>query len=151
VSILQGTARHGRLGAIAAATALANVGLSIALAGPLGVVGVALGTLVPTVVETVFVLMPYAMRQIGVGIRELFGRVLLPALAPALPAVLVLLVLDRQLDLASRPALMAAIGCGGLVYLVGYFAVGASALERRAYRSFVVSALRFAGARYRQA
>lgn len=127
-----------------AASAFTNVGLSIALAGPLGLTGVALGTLIPTSIEALCFLFPYTMRVLELPPRETVRSILWPALAPAVPMILVLHALR---PLASAPSLaglagLAALGC--LVYLAAYVSLGASAAERRTYRRLVGAALRLA-------
>jgi len=61
VSVLKGVARHRPLAISAICSRLVNLGLSIALIRPFGLEGVALGTLVPTVAESLGVVFPYAL------------------------------------------------------------------------------------------
>src|SRR5439155_16621994 len=82
-NILQGMARHRPLAIFAIGSALANLLLSIWLVHPLGVTGVALGTLIPTAIECVCFVTPYAMHQNGVSVRALISELLGPSLLPA--------------------------------------------------------------------
>jgi O-antigen/teichoic acid export membrane protein len=62
LSILQGMGRHRPIAVFAVGSGLANLLLSIWLIRPLGVLGVALGTLIPTAIECFFFVIPYALR-----------------------------------------------------------------------------------------
>jgi O-antigen/teichoic acid export membrane protein len=62
--------------------AAANLGLSVMLASRLGIVGVALGTLIPAATVSCFVLPPYLWRRLGIPVRA--------ALAGIAPSVLLL-------------------------------------------------------------
>jgi len=82
-SILLGTSRHQILSVATIVEGLLNVGISIALIGSLGLVGVALGTAIPMVLIQFFVLPIYACR----GIQLPFTRYLRHGIAPVLPAL----------------------------------------------------------------
>jgi Na+-driven multidrug efflux pump len=113
-------ARHRPLAVFAIVSALANLLLSIWLVHPLGVAGVALGTLIPTSIECIVVVTPYAMRQNGVSARVLLSEVLWPSLAPAAPMVAVLYAL-RQLLQPNSYWSIGAIGLAGVgVYAALY-------------------------------
>lgn len=140
-SVLQGMARHQPLAIMAIASALANLGLSVVLAHRIGLVGVALGTLIPTSVESLGFVMPYTMNVLHIGPRTMIARVLAPALVPAIPSATVMVLAGRALDLTSFVALVAVALAGLLTFLVVYLLVGASAFERQAYRGLVTQGL----------
>ena len=77
--ILQGIARHRGLAPGYICAALANLGISVALVRPYGLVGVAIGTLIPSMVLSFCYIWPYASWVIGVPWRDLLARALLPA------------------------------------------------------------------------
>jgi O-antigen/teichoic acid export membrane protein len=144
-SILQGMARVRSMALVSLATGLANLALSIALAPRLGLLGVAIGTLLPAVVASFGIVIPYAARHIGVPPSELLREVALPSVVPALPAVAVLCALRWSIG-APSPASIAAIGLTGIgTYGLFYLGLGASTAERHAYRSLAASTMRFAG------
>ena len=118
-SILQGMARHRPLAIFASISALANLVLSIWLVHVYGVVGVALGTLIPTAIECLLIVTPYAMRQNGVSWRALFSEVLVPGLLPAIPMLGVLYALRQLL----QPSSYLSIGAIGLVGIAVYAAL----------------------------
>lgn len=146
-AVLQGIGRHRPLAGMALCSAAANLVLSVALVRPLGLAGVALGTLVPTAIVYLGVVFPYARRAIGVGLGESWREMLRPALAPAAPAVLVLLVARELVHPATLPQVIVVAGAGLVTYLAGYLIVGAGEVERRAYQGLARGALRFAEAR----
>jgi O-antigen/teichoic acid export membrane protein len=84
--LLEDGGRH-RLLAITAITAgAANLLLSILLVRRLGLIGVALGTLIPLSAVSVLIVFPAACRRIGLRIRVAVSAAVAPALWPALPA-----------------------------------------------------------------
>jgi O-antigen/teichoic acid export membrane protein len=146
-TIMQGMAYHRPVMIAAFVSSIANLGLSIALVRPLGLLGVALGTLVPTLVENLFFVLPYSIRVLGMRPLDCFREVFFPALAPALPMALVLYVVQRTLDVQSVFGLVLAAAIGGLVYALGYLAAGAGTPELRLCLNFAQSRLRLTGAR----
>jgi O-antigen/teichoic acid export membrane protein len=148
-AILQGMAQHRLPGFVALGAGLANLALSLALVRPLGLVGVALGTLIPIGLEFLIIL-PYLMRTIHVGAGEVVKEVFLPALVPVLLMVLVLNALRRILEPTSPAALLAIVSSGLLVYAAGYWFVGASRVERQTYRGLAANAFRVARMRLRR-
>ncbi|MBF0186639.1 MAG: oligosaccharide flippase family protein [Magnetococcales bacterium] len=63
---------------VSAVAAVCNVILSVILVRSLGVVGVALGTLLPLLIANGVVVPPYVCRLTGVGVIAFYGRVLGP-------------------------------------------------------------------------
>jgi O-antigen/teichoic acid export membrane protein len=68
---------------------LANVGLSIALAFSFGIVGVAIGTLIPTVLVGWLFVLPMALRYLDLGVVD-YSKFILNAAAPILLFVICL-------------------------------------------------------------
>ncbi len=149
-SILQGMARHRPLAMMSVGSALANLGLSIALVHPLGLTGVALGTLIPTVFECLCLVLPYSMRVIGISAEEALKEIFLPAFGPAVPMAIVLYLVRQVVEPSSLIAMTVVAGSGLAVYVTAYLSFGASQVERQAYRGFVDGMLSFAAARLKQ-
>jgi O-antigen/teichoic acid export membrane protein len=126
---LQGMNRHQPLVVFALASAGLNLALSIALIGPLGVRGVAIGTLVATFIEAAIVL-PYGARVLDVRAGDVALRVLVPGIAPLIPMAAVLVAIHATLAPATIPAIALAGLAGAVVYSVGYLAAPATASER---------------------
>lgn len=115
-------------------TGVSCVALSVALVGPFGLTGVAVASLVPMTLEAVFFVGPFAVRRLGVGPRELLGTAVGPALLPAVPCAVVLLVLTGALDTSDWPLLLVVAVAGLVTYGAGYLAMPATTLERGALR-----------------
>ncbi len=84
--ILKGISRHRVLAYILAFEALANFGMSVALARPYGIEGVAVGTLVPLVLASACIIC-YSCRLLGIGIWGYLARAYGAALAGTLAAL----------------------------------------------------------------
>jgi O-antigen/teichoic acid export membrane protein len=133
-SVLQGIARHRPLAIMSGLSALLNLVLSIVMVRPLGLVGVALGTLIPTAAVSLGLVLPYAMRVMEITFRQLLRQIILPALLPAIPATLIIYLLQRMFDISSLIPIALAAAAGALVYLTGYLTFGASDFERDSVR-----------------
>jgi hypothetical protein len=115
-----------------------------------GVVGVALGTLIPTIIESLVFVLPYTMRILKVSLPEILGLVLLPTFAPAIPAVLVLFFLQEAIPPTNLFMIGLIAGAGLLTYLVGYLVFGASAHERQLCRALALHTARLTRAQLRR-
>jgi O-antigen/teichoic acid export membrane protein len=130
--ILKGAGQHKLLTYTNAATAVVNVLLSIVLARTLGIVGVALGTLLPVSASAAFVLYPAACRRVGVPVRRTIVEAVWPASWPAAIMMAVLWLGARRapvhlLDVAIQLAV------AGLVYVVLFVGLAIGTEERRFY------------------
>jgi O-antigen/teichoic acid export membrane protein len=94
-----------------------NLGLSIALVRPLGLVGVALGTAIPNVLfaGVVFV---QACRELDVSVVQFLRYVVPRALLGAVPVLALLLWFKLQVDVRTLPALALAGAATALVFAV---------------------------------
>jgi O-antigen/teichoic acid export membrane protein len=128
-AVLQGMARHRLQGIVAMCSAIANVLLSVALVGPLGLTGVALGTLIPTTAEFA-VVMPYAARVIGVTLGDSLRRIVAPAVIPTIATAGSLFAIQRIAEPQTLLPLVATAAIGIGVFAVTYFVTGASRAER---------------------
>jgi O-antigen/teichoic acid export membrane protein len=115
-TLLQGAGEH-RLLAVATVTAgLANLTLSLLLVRRYGLIGVALGTLMPLSAVSLLVVFPAACRRIGMSVSRALTVAVVPALWPALPVAAFLLI-ARSLTAtgilaATAQALIAVIAYG---------------------------------------
>lgn len=94
---------------------LVNVGLSIVLVGPLGIVGVALGTAIPNVLFAVLVLV-LACREVDAPISDYVRYVVPRALLGAVPVFAVLLWFKVGLDVRGLVGLVSAGAVMALVF-----------------------------------
>jgi hypothetical protein len=113
------------------------------LVHPFGLIGVALGTLIPTTIENLCFVLPYAMRANGVDFRTILQEIYLPVLLPAVPMSAVLYLLRETIRPDSFVAI-AIIGCAGLlVYVSSYVLIGAGTAEREFSRDTVRAVIQF--------
>jgi O-antigen/teichoic acid export membrane protein len=143
--ILQGVGRPGRLALAASIAAVANLGASIMLIYPLGLAGVALGTVFGAAVGWA-VLLPYALRVLGVSYTRAWREALWPAVLPVVTSAALILTLARLLE-PARPAGVIGLAVLGLAgYAACYFLLSATALERQTIREAARRVLRLARA-----
>ncbi len=83
-TLLKGGGMHRLMASVSMATGIVNLVVSVALVRPLGLIGVALGTLVPVVCSTCFFVYPAACRRVELPLRTLAAQAIWPALWPAL-------------------------------------------------------------------
>jgi O-antigen/teichoic acid export membrane protein len=133
-TLLKGAGHHRLLAVTNVTTAICNLALSIAFVKPLALTGVAVGTLLPVVVFSSFVIFPAACRRVELPIREAVASAVWPAIWPA--AVMVLyLESTKQLVADSLLAIAANLLVGALVYATAFLVFGIGAKERRFYLS----------------
>ena len=82
--ILQGIAKHGSTAYVTIFEAAANLALSIVLVKKYGIIGVAVGTLVPMLCTNLVVIPWYTCRAVGLSIPRFFKEGLLRPCLPAL-------------------------------------------------------------------
>jgi O-antigen/teichoic acid export membrane protein len=150
-SILQAMARHRPLALMGLGSGVANLVLSIILAPRFGLTGVALGTLIPTAVECLGIVLPYTLRVVGVSAGEILTESFLPALLPVMPMAITLCVLREVVQPASLLAILAVGGTGSFVYGMAYLSFGARAFERQMCRDIVIGTIGFLAVRLRAA
>lgn len=135
-SILTGTGRISVWVRWAAVVALTNLGLSVILVGVLGPTGVALATLIASLVELPL-FARIALRESGVSLREWLLSIRLPYLLLPLPAVVAIVLAQTALG-DSIPGIGV---CGVVAVCVYWVAAWAFVLDRDS-RADVVSRLR---------
>ncbi|MEP7356117.1 MAG: oligosaccharide flippase family protein, partial [Anaerolineales bacterium] len=136
VLILQGMARHRPLAAMALASGVVNLVLSIILVQSLGLMGVALGTLIPTALEVGLLVLPYELRTIGVRGRDFLLTACLPALLGAVPLCAWLFAALAWLHPDSWFSLIWIGGVGAAIYGLTYIGLPATGMERRAVQGY---------------
>jgi O-antigen/teichoic acid export membrane protein len=131
--VLQGMNRHRPLAFISLGGALANLLFSVVLVQHYGVLGVAVGTLIPTVIETTLLVTPYAARVLDVTLGRVITDVLLRALLPLAPAIVVLVIARSLIEPTGIVALVAITAPVVAAYALAYARYGATPGERDAY------------------
>lgn len=130
--ILKGAGQHKLLAVTNATTAVVNIVLSIALAWPLGLLGIALGTFIPVTTAALFVLYPAACRRVGLPLRRPLTQAIWPALWPAVIMAGVLW-LGRAVPPEGFPGLALHLVTAGLVYAALFLTLSIRRKERDFY------------------
>ena len=144
-SMVMGMGRHGRLAWAAAAGAAGNLALSLALVPHLGLMGVALGTLIPAAVESLLFVAPHVLKTVEIDAVSAIRKAVLPAAIPLVPMAIVLVALGRLMPNPSLLSLALTAAVGLTTYGVVYALVGASTYERALARSLVSATRAFTG------
>jgi O-antigen/teichoic acid export membrane protein len=127
-----GVNMHRRLVPLAGFEALCNVVLSIALVRPLGVVGVAVGTLIPALIVS-FVVMPRRLQEIiGVPARTFIVTAILLPTVSGLPFAAATFLLERYFPSASVTMFFLQVAAVLPLAFIGAYVVCFSAEERQA-------------------
>jgi O-antigen/teichoic acid export membrane protein len=131
-TLLKGAGHHRLVALSSSLCAAANLILSIALVKPFGIVGVAVGTVVPVSLVALFVIFPAGCRRVGLTIREAVVRAIWPA---AWPALLMVLFVGSTRDWLSGSLTAIAIESmlAGVVYIATFAFFGLDDHDRRLY------------------
>jgi O-antigen/teichoic acid export membrane protein len=130
--LLKGAGEHRVVSMANISAAACNVGLSIALVRPLGLVGVALGTLIPVSLTAMFLLFPLACRRVELPVGRAIARGVWPALWPGL-VMAAFIVSTRGLVPAGLAAIAGEFAAAGLVYGLTFLLFSLTAAERQFY------------------
>jgi len=131
--VLQGMAKHRPLAIMTIASGVANLAISILLVGRWSLMGIALGTLIPTTIVCLGLITPYAMRVIGVSIKEMYVKVLQPAILPSIPMGISMILLREVISTASIFLILLHATVGLLIYLAGYLLMKENDYERKLF------------------
>ena len=129
-TLLKGSGHVRYLAFVNLGTGAANVAMSAALIKPYGLVGVAVGTLVPILFSSIFLTFPVACRRVQVPVADALRRAVWPALWPAAVVALALALVHRPSD--SLPVALAEAAAAGLLY-VGLFIIAVGRRDRAVY------------------
>ena len=120
--------------------ALLNLALSIALVKPFGIFGVALGTLVPALLlQPAFMWIAY--REIGVTLREVVARIVVPTSGLAIPVFAPLVVTCLVTSPSSAWRVVASAACS-LGFVALFWIRGLAPDERGGMRTLLPPPLR---------
>jgi O-antigen/teichoic acid export membrane protein len=139
-TLLKGAGRVKYLAAVNIATGLANLVISALLVKPFGLVGVAVGTLVPIAISTIFVLFPAACRRVNLPIETAIRFAVWPALWPAVVVGAAL----QGVKLVSSGTLAGVVAEAAFAGAL-YFALFALAIGRRARTEYATKMLAIMG------
>jgi O-antigen/teichoic acid export membrane protein len=138
-TLLKGAGRHRLVAGVNVATAIVNVSLSIALAKPLGLEGVAIGTLVPVTATAVCILFPASCSRVGLPIRRALAEAVWPAIWPA-GTMAAYVAVSRTMIPQSLPAVLVSMCVAVSIYAATFLAFSIDSAERRFYLSKIFEA-----------
>lgn len=131
VEMLQGMGRHHLVARTAVVSGIVNVGLSIVLLPSFGLVGVALGTLVPTSLASIGVVLPCAIRALRLPWGSVVRDIWAAALVPAAVAGLALWLLEHRTAAVSGAVFLMHVAIAVGIYAGAYLSMPAAAPERQ--------------------
>jgi O-antigen/teichoic acid export membrane protein len=131
-TLLKGADRHKFLASTNLVIAVANVILSIILVQRMGLIGVALGTLIPLGAASIFVIFPTACRRVGLPIREAVRSAVWPAVWP-MALVAAPLLATRNLVGNSVVSIAAQSITAGLLYALIFIRFAINREDRQWY------------------
>jgi O-antigen/teichoic acid export membrane protein len=140
-TLLKGSGEHRSLAWINMVTGVVNLALSVLFVRWWGLLGVALGTLIPTAASAVLVLYPAACRRAGLPLRAAAQHAIAPTVWPALVMFMGLIVLAELIPPGTLLAVMLHAAAGAALY-VGLFAV---AIGRRGRATYTAKARQLLG------
>jgi O-antigen/teichoic acid export membrane protein len=133
-TLLKGAGEHRLVAVTNIVTGLVNLVLSVALVKSFGLVGVALGTLIPVCGAALFIMFPAACRRVELPLRRAFAVAIWPAAWPAL-VMTGYVVVTRPLLGVSMLAVAAQLLAAVTVYAITFLSFAISATERQLYLS----------------
>jgi O-antigen/teichoic acid export membrane protein len=139
-TLLKGAGKHRMLAFVNLGTGVANVLLSMALIARFGLVGVAVGTLIPIALSSSFIVYPAACRRVGLPLGRAIAHSVLPAVWPAFVVGLAL-ALSRLISSGTLLAVLLQTVGGGVLYLALFYSLAIGRHDRALYTAKVMELL----------
>ena len=133
-TLLKGAGEHRLVAVTNILTGVVNLALSVALVKSMGLVGVALGTLIPVCGAALLVVFPAACRRVDLPVRRAVAIAVWPTAWPAL-VMTAFVVATRPLIGDSLLAVASEMLAAVAVYAVVFLLFAITTLERRLYLS----------------
>jgi len=130
-TLLKGAGQVRYLAGVNLTIGLVNLALSALLIGPFGLVGVAIGTLVPIAAGSMFVIFPAACRRVDVPVAQALRQAVWPAVWPAVIVGFALFV-SRHFTPAGLATVLVEAAAAALLYLA-LFVVALGPADRAHY------------------
>lgn len=131
-TLLKGAGQHRLLALSNLIIGISNLVLSVSLVGKFGLQGVAVGTLIPLSLMSIFVLFPAACRRAGIPLGEAIASGVWPAIWPAV-CMGVFLALSRKFFAPGFISIAVQAVSAGLIYALLFLAVAIGRTERNWY------------------
>jgi O-antigen/teichoic acid export membrane protein len=130
-TLLKGSGQVRHLAMVNLGTGVANLILSALLVKPFGLMGVAVGTLIPVAFSSIFLIFPAACRRVHLSVWHAMHHAVWPAAWPAV-AVGFALALAHRMDDGTLRVMLAEAAAAGLLY-VGLFIIAVGSRDRANY------------------
>ena len=131
-TLLKGSGRHKLVAFTNLGAGVVNVALSIALVHEYGLIGVAVGTLIPIAVAALFILNPAACRRVGLSQARLAMHSIVPALWPAL-VMAAFLAWTRDISSGTFLAVAGQAAIASVLYTLLFFGIAIGRHDRALY------------------
>jgi O-antigen/teichoic acid export membrane protein len=135
-NILMGTGRQRLVALSTLAEAIVNLVLSLIFVRRYGLLGVAIGTIIPVVSTNLFVLAPAACQQVGIGVMDFARSVAVAPMIGGLIAAVAGAMLRNWWPPQSIPSILVEGALVGLVYLSAVWTVGFDHALRERYSAY---------------
>ena len=138
-TLLKGAGKIRYLAFVNIVTGAVNLVISALLVRPFGLVGVAVGTVVPVAIASIFVLWPAACRRVQLPLGRAFGHAVWPAVWPGV-VIGIALELSRRMAPVSFVMVAAQAAAAGLLYLL-LFSAAVGRADRAQYAAKLMELL----------
>ncbi len=128
--ILLGMTKHRMVAATALSSGVLHVVLGALLLPSFGLTGVAMGGLIPNVIASLCIIMPFASRTLRVSVGTAIREIWAPTAIPGVAAAVVLWMLQYGSVSPSLPAVVTWVAASLLVFAIGYVSMPACHAER---------------------
>ena len=129
--VLYGLGKHRITATARIFEGVANVVLSVILVQKWGLIGVAVGTLIPQVIVAIAILPAVIPRLMSIGLVEYYVSTYAKPLAASVPFWLVCYFIDRTVQPAHLVSFMASVGAGLPFYALPCWLIALSSDERQ--------------------
>ncbi len=142
VNIMLMGKNYKRLSVVAIIECLANLGLSILLIRHLGILGVALGTLIPNFFIAIFFNIPIALKFSGITLKEYLQQSVIHSLWIGAVTFVFAYILYR-IHYPETLLLLFAYSCATVIlYLIMYYKFGTHGWEKKQLKEFIQTKLK---------
>jgi O-antigen/teichoic acid export membrane protein len=131
-TVLKGSGSHRLIAFTNMGAAIANVALSIVLVKPLGLAGVAIGTLIPVGIALMFIVFPAGCRKVGLTVAQGLTGAVWPAVWPA-TVMVAYVVATKPLVPHILIAVAVEYGIATSLYALTFVLLAISPVERQFY------------------
>lgn len=126
---LTGVGKHGYLAKINTLTAIFSITLSILLTFKLGLIGVVIGSLLPTVLSSIAIL-KYTCRSIGISVSQFLKNSIYTLAIPLIAFSFVMGIMKTLINIDSYIELVSLAFIGTVTYLTCFIKYSLSSTER---------------------